>query len=246
MRSRGVDVGLLVLVSSISSVTAPVGQVDYAAANAFLDAFAASRSAQRGRRTVAIDWAKWRGVGMGLQQQRGAPTHAEGTPRSSPGRPEHSLLGAPSVDTPEALVFAVELNPDNQWILSEHRLRSGSALFPGTGYIELVREALFRRFGPGTIHFENLEFLAPLGAEAGKTTRIVLRLLKEDRGFAFSAVLDPVLSEPPGISEEIRVGVSPVRRIRRDPKGRSSGSSLEMPPRREGVCRAERNTGRTH
>ena len=191
---ESVDVGLLVLCSSISSVTAPVGQVDYAAANAFLDAFAASRSAQRGRRTVAIDWAKWRGVGMGLQQQRGAPTHAGGTPRSSPGRPEHSLLGAPSVDTPEALVFPVELNPDNQWILSEHRLRSGSALFPGTGYIELVREALFRRFGPGTIHFENLEFLAPLGAGAGKTTRIVIRLLKEDRGFAFSAVLDPVLS----------------------------------------------------
>ena len=78
--------------------------------------------------------------------------------------------------------------------MSEHRLRSGSALFPGTGYIELVREALFRRFGPGTIHFENLEFLAPLGAEAGKTTRVAIRLLKQDRGFAFSAVLDPALS----------------------------------------------------
>ena len=65
---EGLDAGLLVLFSSISSVTAPIGQVDYAAANAFLDAFAASRGAQRGRRTVAIDWAKWRGVGMGSQQ----------------------------------------------------------------------------------------------------------------------------------------------------------------------------------
>ena len=178
---EGQDAGLLVLCSSISSVTAPIGQVDYAAANAFLDAFAASRGAQPGRRTVAIDWAKWRGVGMGSQQEL-------------VNRTEHPLLGAPSVDTPEALVFPIALNPDRQWIMSEHRLRSGSSLFPGTGYIELVREALFRRFGPGTIHFENLEFLAPLGAEAGKTTRVAIRLLKQDRGFAFSAVLDPALS----------------------------------------------------
>ena len=178
---EGLEAGLLVLFSSISSVTAPIGQVDYAAANAFLDAFAASRAAQRGGRTVAIDWSKWRGVGMGSQRER-------------VNRTEHPLLGAPSVDTPEALVFPIELNPDRQWIMSEHRLRSGSALFPGTGYIELVREALFRRFGPGTIHFENLEFLAPLGAGAGKTTRVAIRLLKRDRGFAFSAVLDPALS----------------------------------------------------
>jgi NAD(P)-dependent dehydrogenase (short-subunit alcohol dehydrogenase family)/acyl carrier protein len=53
----------LVLFSSVTSIVPPAGQLDYAAANAFLDAFAHQRTA-RGRPTVAIDWDAWREVGM--------------------------------------------------------------------------------------------------------------------------------------------------------------------------------------
>jgi acyl carrier protein len=54
-----------VLCSSLTAVTGGVGQVAYTAANAFLAAFAQER-ASRGawRRVVAIDWDRWRELGM--------------------------------------------------------------------------------------------------------------------------------------------------------------------------------------
>ena len=59
--TAGLDLDVLVLFSSITSVTGGgPGQVDYCAANAFLDAYAHD-AARRGvaRRVVAIDWCEW-------------------------------------------------------------------------------------------------------------------------------------------------------------------------------------------
>jgi amino acid adenylation domain-containing protein len=52
------------LFSSVTATLAPLGQADYAAANAYLDAFARARSARGGPATVAIGWDAWREVGM--------------------------------------------------------------------------------------------------------------------------------------------------------------------------------------
>jgi amino acid adenylation domain-containing protein len=54
-----------VLASSITAVVAQPGQVDYIAANAFLDAFAALL-ARRGVPAVAIAWDAWRETGMAV------------------------------------------------------------------------------------------------------------------------------------------------------------------------------------
>jgi len=53
---------LWVLCSSLAAVVGGIGQVDYCAANAFLDAFAAARRAP----VLAIDWDRWREVGMAV------------------------------------------------------------------------------------------------------------------------------------------------------------------------------------
>ncbi|HEV7515702.1 MAG TPA: SDR family NAD(P)-dependent oxidoreductase, partial [Thermoanaerobaculia bacterium] len=50
----------LVLFSSINAVLGGIGQVDYSAANAFLGAFARSRSARGGMPVIAVDWCEWR------------------------------------------------------------------------------------------------------------------------------------------------------------------------------------------
>jgi acyl transferase domain-containing protein len=55
---------LLVLFSSLNALLGGIGQADYAAANAFLDGFAAAQAARGGMRTVSIDWDAWREVGM--------------------------------------------------------------------------------------------------------------------------------------------------------------------------------------
>jgi len=48
------------LCSSMSSVAPIKGQLDYCAANAFLDAFAAYNSRHRGVRTISVDWGSGR------------------------------------------------------------------------------------------------------------------------------------------------------------------------------------------
>ncbi|HEU0122909.1 MAG TPA: amino acid adenylation domain-containing protein, partial [Bryobacteraceae bacterium] len=61
------------LFASISGALGNIGQVDYAAANAFLDAFAAERNRQvaaglRCGRTISLDWPYWRDGGMHLDE----------------------------------------------------------------------------------------------------------------------------------------------------------------------------------
>ena len=58
------------LFSSVSSVLAPAGQVDYAAANAFLDSYAVSRTDER---VLAINWGPWRDVGMAARMSSSHP-----------------------------------------------------------------------------------------------------------------------------------------------------------------------------
>lgn len=56
----------LILFSSTSSIFAPVGQVDYSAANAFLDAFAQHNFYLNKHRCVSINWNLWRDVGLAV------------------------------------------------------------------------------------------------------------------------------------------------------------------------------------
>ena len=56
----------MVLCSSMASLIGGVGQVDYTAANACLDAFARQFAAETGTFTVAVNWNAWREVGMAV------------------------------------------------------------------------------------------------------------------------------------------------------------------------------------
>ncbi|MCP5050738.1 MAG: KR domain-containing protein, partial [bacterium] len=59
-----------ILCSSISVVTAPLGQAAYCAANAFMDHFAYYRTLKRREFTVSINWDDWREVGMAAEAVR--------------------------------------------------------------------------------------------------------------------------------------------------------------------------------
>ncbi len=55
---------LFVLCSSLASITGGLAQIDYCAANAFLDGFAQSKSLSQKPLTIAINWCGWQEVGM--------------------------------------------------------------------------------------------------------------------------------------------------------------------------------------
>ena len=57
----------LVLCSSLTSVVGGVGQIDYCAANAYLDAFARHYRRTSGQRAIAVNWTTWRDVGMAVE-----------------------------------------------------------------------------------------------------------------------------------------------------------------------------------
>jgi len=56
----------LLLCSSIASILPPPGQIDYCAANAFLDAFAHRHDSNNGMHVVSVNWDTWREVGMAV------------------------------------------------------------------------------------------------------------------------------------------------------------------------------------
>ena len=145
---RDMEMDFFVLFSSVSSVLAPAGQVDYTAANAFLDAFAASR---RDARVLAINWGPWRDLGMAA---RASSTHP--------------LLGRRLVDTADEIVYSVPLSCERHWVLAEHRLKDGPSVFPGTGYLEMAFAALTHGSFDHGVEFEDVFFRAPLIAQPGQ------------------------------------------------------------------------------
>lgn len=149
------------LFSSISSALAPAGQVDYAAANAFLDAFAQSRQDP----VVAIDWDAWGEVGMAARAFA-----------------IHPLLEKRLVDAPREIVAATELRIDKQWLLAEHRLKTGAALIPGTGYMEIAAAAFSNSRARGRVELRDVFFLAPLWVGAGESKDLRVQLRNEESG----------------------------------------------------------------
>ncbi len=61
-----VNLDFLVLCSSLNSIHGGFGQVDYCAANAFLDGFAHFNTSKNGKLTIAINWDTWQEVGMAV------------------------------------------------------------------------------------------------------------------------------------------------------------------------------------
>ena len=71
---KDIDLDLFILFSSVAGNLGNPGQVDYAAANAFLDAYARYRndlveSRQRYGRTLSINWPLWKEGGMSVGQE---------------------------------------------------------------------------------------------------------------------------------------------------------------------------------
>ena len=62
--TEGINLDFFAVFSSLNTILAPAGQIDYCAANSFLDVFAQSDSTSEGRFTVSINWPGWTEVGM--------------------------------------------------------------------------------------------------------------------------------------------------------------------------------------
>jgi acyl transferase domain-containing protein/thioesterase domain-containing protein len=171
---ENVSLDFFLMFSSTSTDVVRAGQVDYVAANAYLNAFAQSRSHRTDRATIALHWGVWNSVGLAA---RALDTPAGG----GLIRPIAGLTAGPffqhwkedetGLPWLEALV-----SPETEWMLDEHRLLSGQAVMPGTGYLELITQAS-REYGlPFEAEVADLVFLRPLVLNDGETKAVRVRL----------------------------------------------------------------------
>lgn len=200
---------LFVLFSSTSSDTAPAGQVDYVAANAYLNAFADSRAGSGRTQTVAVHWGVWSEVGLAARATRS--DDAEVAPRSVEPA-DQPLLDTKSLSEGEAggEEFELQGSPARDWLLDEHRLASGEAVWPGTGYLELVAEGARECGLSGAMEIRDLTFLRPLHVADGDTGTIRVRLRDDHGRMAFTVESRVATENGPGWLRHATAVVQPV------------------------------------
>ncbi|MET0179779.1 MAG: KR domain-containing protein, partial [Novosphingobium sp.] len=187
LRSRPPE--FLVLFSSVSAFAGLAGQADYAAANAFLDAYAQSRHTDPATQVLSIGWSQWSEVGMAAALGRGAGAH--GSPADDLGdgeRVDHPFLETLHRLSDDEHVVAATLTPERHWLLDEHRLVRGGALLPGTGYLELARAA-HALVAPGPVVLSEVTFLAPFAVADGAARELRIHLRRRVGGDWRFAVL---------------------------------------------------------
>jgi acyl transferase domain-containing protein len=146
------ELDFFALYSSLSAIAGLPGQIDYSAANAFLDAFARSRSGDACH-TVSIGWGPWRDVGMAADLARGDVDESMSI--------DHPLLECDLGPRGACERYATQFSTSRHWLVDEHRLASGDALVPGTGYLELARAALENRREAGAVELRDVFLAAP-------------------------------------------------------------------------------------
>ncbi len=197
---------LLVLFSSTSTATRSAGQVDYVAANAWLNAFAAARRGGK-TRVVAVNWGIWSDVGMAANALPGAASDV------LPPRPvEAALIRTAGADAGGDPVFTAPLGTDH-WLLDQHRTRDGQAILPGTGYIELLAEAAAAQ-GLRTFDIEDLYFLRAMPVAEGDARQMRITLQGRGRGFSAEMRSDCLFGGKQGWQLNAQANLAPLAEAR--------------------------------
>jgi len=166
------DLDIFAVFSSTSVYLGTPGQVDYVAANAFLDALAASRADG-----LVIHWGIWADQGMAARAygRHGAALPApDGT---------HPLLGV-QTEGNEGAVFEASYSPRDLWVLQEHRV-AGRPVLPGTAYIEIARAGMAVLHPGASIEIRALSFEEAMVFDEMSPRLVRTELRATDEGYDF-------------------------------------------------------------
>lgn len=218
-----------VLCSSVNSVVGRVGQVDYCAANAFLDTFVHERNAIAGAFTFCINWDTWREVGMAAEALREL-SGTSGVSESQPREVSHPLFDQCVFESEDQNIYVTQLTVGKHWELHEHGIL-GKPTLPGTAYLEMVRVAFESQVGDGAVEIRDAYFLTPLIVEDDEEKEVRTVLKKQGDVLAFS-----VMSKAGDAWQEHAKGTiaaldaePPVRRDIREIESRCSEQSISSP-----------------
>jgi NADPH:quinone reductase-like Zn-dependent oxidoreductase/acyl carrier protein len=214
---------LFLQISSQASQFPTPGQVDYAAANAVLDALAENRRRHCGL-SCAIGWGAWQETGLAVTHLRrrlegtrdGAASHAGGAPDSDFGTLEHPVLRSWARESGGELVYRGLLRRGH-WLVDDHLL-DGQPLLSGTTVLQLIRTAFVdHSTAPGAVELTRVVFERPVFT-GDDGTEIELRFARSGEEEAFT-----LRSRPQETRDEWQVNSTGyVRRITAGPKSSPS------------------------
>ena len=195
---------VMVLFASTSTLTAPVGQVDYVAANEYLNAFARSRAGAR-TKVVALNWGIWAEAGMAAEamaERLGTTPQAPMTPCAQP------LYDEMGFDAQGNRRLVKRLVPSD-WIVDEHRTKDGAAVLPGTGVLDLAAQALRAQGEAGPFQIRDLYFFRALSVPDLREIRA--GLARSAEGYDFSLRSDVMQGGTKGFVLNAQAQLAPLR-----------------------------------
>ncbi|MDK1288847.1 type I polyketide synthase [Pseudoalteromonas umbrosa] len=137
------------LMSSVTSYLGGFGQLEYCAANAFLDACSSSTLFSNAHQVLTMNWDPWSEVGMAYDAV--VPSYKGNGA---------GLIGTLTSKTDHKYEFKAHLSATQTWALAEHKV-AGYPTLPGAAYLEIAREG-FSQISNKTVRFEDVYFLKPL------------------------------------------------------------------------------------
>ncbi|MGN9806192.1 type I polyketide synthase [Micromonospora sp. L32] len=176
----------VVLCSSITAVVGGFGQVDYCAANSFLDAYARAGAGFRAP-VLSQNWGGWAEVGMAVETDAPAGFRAAG--RDTVTHPvDHPVLTT-AVTGPDGVVLHGLVSADTHWLLDEHRI-GGVPVVPGTAHLESVRAAVAAGLpaptGDAAVELRDVVFLEPFSVPDGTVAQYRVELTPAEDGVDFA------------------------------------------------------------
>jgi NAD(P)-dependent dehydrogenase (short-subunit alcohol dehydrogenase family)/acyl carrier protein len=172
---------VLMLFSSFSAVLGLQGQVDYVAANAFLDAFAL-RPASGPTRVISANWCAWRDVGLAVSLAQAR----QQAPGGGAAAGHHPWLERRRKSPSGETTFSTTFSRARQWVVGEHVTRGGDALMPGTGYLELARAAMVPLADRRPVELSHVYFHTPFvlpAADGSRDLDVTLRPVDAGSGY---------------------------------------------------------------
>jgi acyl transferase domain-containing protein/acyl carrier protein len=184
--SRDLKPDFVMFFSSLAAILGGVGQVDYCAANACLDAEAVHASRKGRTRVMAVNWDAWAELGMAFN----SALPAEKRPRSwrtlaaveAPVNGHPLFVGRRREGEQEVSITRFETA--RHWVVGDHRIM-GRATLVGTAYLEMARAALEAAGHEGGVELRDVFFLAPLTVADDQPLAAETVLTPAGEGFRF-------------------------------------------------------------
>ncbi|MEK8017790.1 MAG: SDR family NAD(P)-dependent oxidoreductase, partial [Candidatus Parabeggiatoa sp.] len=181
---KEINLDFFVLCSSLDSIFGVFGQVDYCAANAFLNAFA-DYKASKNNFIVSINWDGWQEVGMAAEAKKQHVGTLPIAPKPQYQEIAHPLFDKVIVEDAEKTIYISHLSVSKQWVLDEHQVM-GKATLPGTAYLEMARAAFENQTNHhGVTEIKGVYLLAPLTVEENEEKTVRTILTKREQEFEF-------------------------------------------------------------